>query len=169
VGLTDLKGSRWNRYRIWKPLGLLALAALTPSEWEITIFDENVRTPDYASLPRPDLVGVTAFTSQANRAYQIAAEFRDRGVPVVMGGIHATMCPEEAQERVDSVVTGEAEPSGGKFWPTRGTARCGPFTKVRVRRWTECRQPGTTCSLAIMPSAQSRLPGAVHSIAASAA
>jgi radical SAM superfamily enzyme YgiQ (UPF0313 family) len=110
VGLTDLKGSRWNRYRVWKPLGLLALAALTPSEWEITVFDENVRTPDYASLPRPDLVGVTAFTSQANRAYQIAAEFRDRGVQVVMGGIHATMCTEEARERVDSVVTGEAEP-----------------------------------------------------------
>lgn len=110
VGLTDLKGSRWNRYRVWKPLGLLALASLTPSDWEITVFDENVRPPDYASLPRPDLVGVTAFTSQANRAYQIATEFRERGVPVVMGGIHATMCPEEAGERVDSIVTGEAEP-----------------------------------------------------------
>ena len=52
---------------------------------------------------------MTAFTSQANRAYEIAAEFRGRGVPVVMGGIHATMCPEEAAARVDSVVTGEAE------------------------------------------------------------
>jgi len=110
VGLADLDGSRWNRYRIWKPLGLLALAALTPPEWEISVFDENVRTPDYASLPRPDLVGVTAFTSQANRAYRIAAVFRDRGVPVVMGGIHATMCADEAAGRVDSVVTGEAEP-----------------------------------------------------------
>jgi radical SAM superfamily enzyme YgiQ (UPF0313 family) len=127
VGLTDLKGSRWNRYRIWKPLGLLALAALTPSEWEITIFDENVRTPDYASLPRPDLVGVTAFTSQANRAYQIAAEFRDRGVPVVMGGIHATMCPEEAQERVDSVVTGEAEPVWGQVLANARHGALRPF------------------------------------------
>ncbi|HUT14109.1 MAG TPA: radical SAM protein [Thermoguttaceae bacterium] len=110
VGLTDLKGSRWNRYRVWKPLGLLALAALTPPEWEITVFDENVRAPDYGNLPRPDLVGVTAFTSQANRAYEVAAEFRSRGVPVVMGGIHATMRPDEAMARVDSVVTGEAEP-----------------------------------------------------------
>ena len=109
VGLTDLERSRWNRYRVWKPLGLLALAALTPGEWQITIFDENVRVPDYASLPHPDLVGVTAFTSQANRAYEIAAEFRGRGVPVVMGGIHATMCTEEAAARVDSIVTGEAE------------------------------------------------------------
>ncbi|MBN2445376.1 MAG: B12-binding domain-containing radical SAM protein [Phycisphaerae bacterium] len=109
VGLTDLKRSRWNRYRVWKPLGLLTLAALTPAEWQITIIDENIHTPEYEKLPRPDLVGVTAFTSQANRAYELAAEFRERGVPVVMGGIHATMCPDEAVARVDSIVTGEAE------------------------------------------------------------
>ena len=41
-------------------------------------------------MPRPDLVGITAFTSQANRAYELAAHFRRLGVPVVMGGIHAT-------------------------------------------------------------------------------
>ncbi len=64
---------------------------------------------DYSRLPRPDLVGVTAFTSQAPRAYEVAALFRGRGVPVVMGGIHATMRPQEAAERVDVVVTGEAE------------------------------------------------------------
>ena len=109
VDLTDLKRSRWNRYRVWKPLGLLTLAALTPAEWQITIFDENIRMPEYEKLPRPDLVGVTAFTSQSNRAYELAAEFRERGVPVVMGGIHATMCPDEAAARVDSIVTGEAE------------------------------------------------------------
>jgi radical SAM superfamily enzyme YgiQ (UPF0313 family) len=60
-------------------------------------------------MPRPDLVGITAFTSQANRAYEVAAYFRGLGVPVVMGGIHATMCLDEALERVDAVVTGEAE------------------------------------------------------------
>ena len=60
-------------------------------------------------MPRPDLVGITAFTSQANRAYEIAALYRRMGVPVVMGGIHATMCLEEAMARVDAVVTGEAE------------------------------------------------------------
>ena len=99
----------WNKYRVWKPLGLLVLAGLTPSEWEITIVDENVNQPDYLKLPRPDLVGITAFTSQAPRAYEVAAIFRARGVPVVMGGIHATMRQEEAAQRVDSVVTGEAE------------------------------------------------------------
>src|ERR1700693_190249 len=60
-------------------------------------------------MPRPDLVGITAFTSQANRAYEVAAHFRRLGVPVVMGGIHATMCLDEVIEHVDSVVTGEAE------------------------------------------------------------
>jgi radical SAM superfamily enzyme YgiQ (UPF0313 family) len=103
------KKSRWSKYRVWKPLGLLILAGLTPPEWEIRIIDENLGVPDYGALPRPDLVGITAFTSQATRAYELAVEFRDRGVPVVMGGVHATLCLEEAMERVDSVVTGEAE------------------------------------------------------------
>ncbi len=113
VSCVTAKQNRWNRYRIWKPLSLLVLARQTPPEWEVTILDENLRRPDYAALPRPDLVGITAFTSQAPRAYQIAAFFRSLGVPVVMGGIHATMCLEEVLGRVDSVVTREAE----TVWP----------------------------------------------------
>lgn len=113
VSLANVKESRWNRFRIWKPLGLLVLAGMTPPEWEITVIDENLRTPDYSAMPRPDLVGITAFTSQASRAYELAGEFRGRGVSVVMGGIHATMCAEEASRHVDSVVTGEAE----SVWP----------------------------------------------------
>jgi len=109
VSLLNFKESRWNRYRVWKPLSLMVLAGLTPPEWDITILDENLGVPDYSSLPRPDLVGITAFTSQANRAYEVAAYFREQGVPVVMGGIHATMCLSEVLERVDAVVTGEAE------------------------------------------------------------
>jgi len=54
-------------------------------------------------------VGITAFTSQANRAYEVATYFRNLGVPVVMGGIHATMCMDEVMEYTDSIVTGEAE------------------------------------------------------------
>ena len=113
ISLVNVKENRFNKYRLWKPLGLLILARLTPPEWEITVIDENLHTPDYASMPRPDLVGLTAFTSQAGRAYQVADEFRRRGVPVVMGGIHATMCLDEALGRVDAVVTGEAE----EIWP----------------------------------------------------
>jgi radical SAM superfamily enzyme YgiQ (UPF0313 family) len=109
VSILNVSESRWNRYRVWKPLSLMVLAGLTPPDWKITIVDENLGLPDYHSMPRPDLVGITAFTSQANRAYQVAAHFRSLGVPVVMGGIHATMCLNEVMERVDSVVTGEAE------------------------------------------------------------
>jgi radical SAM superfamily enzyme YgiQ (UPF0313 family) len=113
VSLVNVKESRWNRYRVWKPLNLMVLAGLTPPEWEISIIDENLGAPDYPSMPQPDLVGITAFTSQANRAYEVAAHFRRLGVPVVMGGIHATMCLDEVIEHVDSVVTGEAE----GIWP----------------------------------------------------
>ncbi|MFH1884665.1 MAG: radical SAM protein [Planctomycetota bacterium] len=109
VSIVNVKESRWNRYRVWKPLNLMVLAGLTPPEWEIVIVDENLGAPNYAAMPRPDLVGITAFASQANRAYEVATHFRNLGVPVVMGGIHATMCLEEVMERVDSVVTGEAE------------------------------------------------------------
>ena len=113
VSIVNVKESRWNRYRVWKPLSLMVLAGLTPAEWEVSIVDENLGAPDYPSMPRPDLVGITAFTSQANRAYEVAAHFRRLGVPVVMGGIHATMCLDEVMERVDSVVTGEAD----GIWP----------------------------------------------------
>ena len=115
VSIVRVKENRWNRYRVWKPLSLMVLAGLTPPEWEITIVDENLGVPDYPAMPRPDLVGITAFTSQANRAYEVAAHFRRLGVPVVMGGIHATMRLDEASDRVDSVVTGgsRARPGAG--------------------------------------------------------
>ena len=113
VSLVNITANALNKWRVWKPLGLLHLAALTPPEWEIRVIDENTGVPDYAALPAPDLVGLTAFTSQADRAYQLAVRFRGAGVPVVMGGIHATMRPDEALERVDAIVTGEAE----EIWP----------------------------------------------------
>ncbi len=113
VSIVRLKESPWNRYRVWQPLSLMALAGLTPRNWEVTIIDENLGTADYASMPAPDLVGVTAFTSQANRAYEVASCFRSKGVPVVMGGIHASTCADEALAHVDAVVTGEAE----GIWP----------------------------------------------------
>ena len=109
VSVTKVNESRWNKYRIWKPLGLLVLAAMTPPEWEVSLLDENLSIKDFNTLPKPDLVGITAFTSQASRAYAIASDFREKKIPVVMGGIHATMRPEEASKHADSIVTGEAE------------------------------------------------------------
>ena len=92
-------------------LGLLRVAAATPSDWQVTILDEKVEPIDFS---RPaDLVGITGMTPAINRAYEIADAFRARGVTVVMGGIHVSMLPEEALAHCDSVVIGEAE----GLWP----------------------------------------------------
>ncbi len=109
ISISLNRSSYWNRFRLWKPLSLLAVAGLTPPGWDISIIDENLAPVDYGAMKLPDVVGITAFTSQAPRAYQIADYFRSLGVPVVMGGIHATMCPAEAGDHVDCVVAGEAE------------------------------------------------------------
>ena len=90
----------------FQPLNLAIIAALTPDDWEIEIFDEIFEPFSYREA---DLVGITSYTGSAPRAYQIAEVYRSRGIPVVMGGIHASMLPEEAQKFVDSVVVGEAE------------------------------------------------------------
>jgi radical SAM superfamily enzyme YgiQ (UPF0313 family) len=104
IGLTVNKSSRF------PPIGLGIVAALTPSSWEVRVLDENWEPFTYQEA---DLVGITAFTASANRAYEIASLYRQRGVPVVMGGIHASMCPDEASRFVDAVVIGEAE----AVWP----------------------------------------------------
>lgn len=88
------------------------VAATTPKGWDIRILDENMGRLDYQKVT-PDLVGITAMTPQARRGYEIADIFRKRGIPVVMGGVHVSMCPDEAQRYADAVVVGEAEP----VWP----------------------------------------------------
>ena len=88
------------------PLNLGVVAALTPKDWDVELIDENF---DEFSFRDADLVGITAFTSAANRAYEIAAVYREKNIPVVMGGIHASMCSEEASQFVDAVVVGEVE------------------------------------------------------------
>jgi radical SAM superfamily enzyme YgiQ (UPF0313 family) len=108
--LEEMSGhTGWTRVRVWPPLSIITVAGLTPDSWEVQILDENSEIFDYETMPRPDLVGITAFTSQAARAYEVASTFRQERIPVVMGGIHASMCKDEAQRFVDSVVVGEAE------------------------------------------------------------
>ena len=89
-------------------LTLTTLAALTPPDIDVQITDENVEPIDFEE--EVDLVGITGMVMHAPRAYQIAQRFRQRGIQVVMGGPHASSCPEEAKEHVDAVVMGEAEP-----------------------------------------------------------
>jgi len=104
VGLTVNPSSRF------PPLGLGIVAALTPDAWSIKIIDENFEKFKYEDA---DLVGITAFTASVNRAYELAVFYRARGIPVVLGGIHASMLPDEALEYIDTVVVGEAD----GVWP----------------------------------------------------
>jgi len=90
---------------------LQLVAAVTPPEWELVFADELHEEVPFDE--RFDLVAITAMTHQATRAYQIAGRFRARGVPVVLGGIHPTVLPDEALLHADAVVVGEAEPVWG--------------------------------------------------------
>ena len=89
------------------PLNLALLASYTPEHYEVEIVDEAVEELDFDKPA--DLVGITCMTPLAPRAYEIAAEYRRRGVPVVMGGIHVSYMPQEALNYADCVVIGEAE------------------------------------------------------------
>jgi radical SAM superfamily enzyme YgiQ (UPF0313 family) len=88
-------------------LAIPTLISLTPPGHQIKVFDENIEEIDYDW--RADIVGISARTMSANRAYDISEEFRSRGVKTVLGGIHPSMCLEEALQYCDSVVVGEAE------------------------------------------------------------
>lgn len=97
----------------YAPLTLTTLASLVPPEIEaeVQIIDEGIE-----NIPgdfQADLVGITAITGTVMRAYAIADNARSRGIPVVLGGVHPTLVPEEAMLHADSVVTGFAEES----WP----------------------------------------------------
>lgn len=98
---------RTGKKALFPPLALGVVAALTPGDWEVTIVDEAVEPVEF---DRPaDLVGITAMTPTAPRAYELADAFRQRGRQVVLGGMHPSALPEEAAAHADAVVVGEAE------------------------------------------------------------
>ena len=95
-----------------EPLMLGVLAGLTPPRVEVALYDDRVEPIPYDEPT--GLVGITAETFTARRAYEIAAEYRMRGVRVVLGGMHPTLLPEEAARHADCVVTGDAEQVWGQ-------------------------------------------------------
>lgn len=104
-------GQRYIRSWQMEPLPPATLAGLTPPDVEIRFYDDRMEEIPYGEST--DLVAMSVETYTAKRAYQIASEYRRRGIPVVMGGFHPTLCPEEAAEFADAVVVGEAE----NVWP----------------------------------------------------
>lgn len=95
--------------RTWKmePIPAGMVSALTPADVEKSFYDDRLEPIRYDEPT--DLVAISVETYTAKRAYQIASEYRRRGVPVVMGGFHATLCPEEVMQYCESIVIGEAE------------------------------------------------------------
>jgi radical SAM superfamily enzyme YgiQ (UPF0313 family) len=94
---------------LYSPLaGLLAVAACIPRDrYEVILTDENIEPVDFEI--KADLVGISAMTSYVNRGYEIADQFRAKGVPVAMGGVHPSFMPQEALQHCDAVVIGEVE------------------------------------------------------------
>ena len=104
-------GRRYVRTWEMEPLAIATLAALTPADIERSFFDDRVESINYDAPT--DLVAISVETYTARRAYQIAARYRKKGVPVVMGGFHPTLAPQDALQHADAIVVGEAEES----WP----------------------------------------------------
>ncbi|MBT3294116.1 MAG: B12-binding domain-containing radical SAM protein [Verrucomicrobia bacterium] len=104
-------GNRYKDTGRMEPLQLGVLAGMTPRNIEVSLFDDRCEDIPYEA--RTDLVAITVETFTARRAYEIAAEYRQREVPVVLGGFHPTLCPQEARAHADSIVTGDAEAA----WP----------------------------------------------------
>ncbi len=114
-----------------EPLPAATLAGLTPADVDVRFYDDRMEEIPFDEPT--DLVAISVETYTAKRSYQIASEFRKRGVPVVMGGFHATLCPEEVRRYAEAVVIGEAEEL---LWPAvmddAGTGACRKVLSARL-------------------------------------
>lgn len=102
------------------PLGLLTLAGMTPEPWTKSWHDLSSPAPEARAAlveelvrQAPDLVAISALTASIQEAYAFADALRGRGLTVVMGGLHVSMCPEEAAAHADIIAIGDGEP----VWP----------------------------------------------------
>ena len=122
----------WGKGKVLSPpLNLPLLAALTPAEFDVRLVDENVEPVDLNA--QADAVAITCMTASAPRAYAIADAFRRRHIPVIIGGIHPTVRPDEVAPHADAVAVGEAEP----IWA------CLLYTSPSPRDRTRSRMPSS--------------------------
>jgi radical SAM superfamily enzyme YgiQ (UPF0313 family) len=97
-------------------LGLLTLAGMTPTPWTCSYHDAVAVSEELVETlvhQKPDLVAVSALTASVEEAYQLGDQLRQRGLRCLLGGLHATACPEEGLAHFDAVVAGEGE----AVWP----------------------------------------------------
>ena len=116
-------------------LGLTLLASIFPKGYEIRIINEAIEEIDFNT--EVDLVGITGLTCVIQRAYTIADRFRERGVKVILGGVHPSLLPQEAKEHADSVFIGEAEGVFDKVIKDFEAGELKPFYKNR--EWADLR------------------------------
>ena len=90
-----------------EPLMLAVLAGLTPPDVEVVLYDDRMEAIPYDE--QTDLVAISVESYTARRSYEIAEEYRQRGVQVILGGMHPTLIPEEAALHADSIFLGDAE------------------------------------------------------------
>lgn len=109
-------------------VGLPIIASLLSPYYEVQIINEFLTPVDFSA--EVDLVGITALTAVAPRAYEVADRFRQRRVPVIIGGVHATFMPEEAKVHADAVVIGEAEPVIDELITDLRAGRLKPFYRA---------------------------------------
>jgi radical SAM superfamily enzyme YgiQ (UPF0313 family) len=106
-------------------LALTSVAGATPRDWSVRYWDENLLQGAPPIRPFPAVVGITVHLTFAERAYELARFYRERGATVVLGGLHATSCPEEVAKHADVLAVGD----GVRLWPRiledfeRGTLR----------------------------------------------
>ncbi len=105
------EGSDYVKAWQMQPLSMAVLAGITPAAVEVRFYDDRLEAIPYDEPT--DLVAISVETFTALRAYRIARQFRARGVPVVLGGYHVTLLPDEARQEADAIVIGDAE----SVWP----------------------------------------------------
>lgn len=103
----ELKEHVVGDYTMPPSLALPIIASLCPNSIEIALTDDNISKIDFDE--KVDIVAISCFTPQAERAYEIADEFKKRKTKTIIGGIHPTAMPQEALEHADSVCIGEVE------------------------------------------------------------
>ena len=132
-------GQKYIRTWQMEPLPAATLAGLTPADVDVKFYDDRMEAIPFDEPT--DLVAVSVETYTAKRAYQIATEYRRRRVPVVMGGFHASLVPDEVARYAEAVVVGEAE----GVWAAGHRRRPARPTSQKRYKHTRPAVPGRTC------------------------
>jgi radical SAM superfamily enzyme YgiQ (UPF0313 family) len=103
----------YGKHVLTPTLALTSFAAATPKHWEVQYWDENLLDGRPPFVPMPEVVGITVHLTFANRAFQLAQWYRNRGSKVVLGGLHVLSCPAECEPHADALAIGD----GVQLWP----------------------------------------------------